>query len=253
MRHWPEYLMEAAELGCFMIAACGVVTLLQHPGSPVRQALPDPTLRRVLMGLAMGLTGIAIVYSPWGKRSGAHFNPAVTLAFLRLGKVDPRDAACYVGAQFVGAFAGVLTAAAALGALIRDANVNYAATVPGPSGPVVAFVAETVISFVLFATVLAVSNRKDLNRYTGLVAGMLVALYISVESPLSGMSMNPARSFGSAAPAGIWSFLWIYFTAPPLGMLLAAEVWTRLGGRWVVRCAKLHHENDQRCIFRCRY
>lgn len=253
MRHWPEYLMEAAELGGFMVAACVVVTLLQHPASPLALALPDPTLRRMLTGVAMGLTAIAIVYSPWGKRSGAHFNPAVTLAFLRLGKIAPWDAAFYVVAQFAGAVAGVLAAAAALGALLRDVNVNYAATLPGPSGAAVAFVAEALISFVLFATVLAVSNRTTLNRYTGLVAGTLVAVYISLESPLSGMSMNPARSFGSAAPAGLWSFLWIYFTAPPLGMLLAAETYTRLAGRTAVRCAKLHHDNQERCIFRCGY
>jgi aquaporin Z len=201
----------------------------------------------------MGLTGIAIVYSPWGKRSGAHFNPAVTLAFFRLGKVAPWDAAFYVGAQFFGAVLGVLTAAALLGSLLRDMNVNYAATQPGPAGATVAFVAEAVISFVLFTTVLTVSNRTDLNRYTGLFAGTLVALYISLESPLSGMSMNPARSFGSAAPVGLWSFLWIYFTAPPLGMLLAAETFTRLAGRTAVRCAKLHHDNDQPCIFRCGF
>jgi aquaporin Z len=245
--------MEAAELGCFMLSACAVVTLLQHPASPVRDALPDPTARRVLTGVAMGLTAIAVVYSPWGKQSGAHFNPSVTLAFLRLGKIAPRDAAGYVVAHFVGAVGGVLVAAAALGDLIRDMDVNYAATLPGPSGAGVAFVAELVISFVLFTTVLAVSNRRTLNRYTGLCAGALVAVYISLEAPLSGMSMNPARSFGSAAPAGLWSFLWIYFTAPPLGMLLAAETWSRLAGRAPVRCAKLHHENDRRCIFRCGY
>src|SRR5262249_29381314 len=160
--------------------------------------------RRILTGIAMGLTGIAIVHSPWGKRSGAHFNPAVTLAFLRLGKIAPWDAAFYIGAQFLGGVAGVLAATAALGALVRDMSVNYAATLPGPAGATVAFGAEAAISFGLFATVLTVSNRKGLNRYTGLFAGTLVALYISLEAPLSGMSMNPARSFGSALPAGMW-------------------------------------------------
>jgi aquaporin Z len=93
--HWPEYLMEAAGLGIFMVSACGFGTLLEYPASPVRQAIPDPLARRALMGLAMGLTAIALVYSPWGKRSGAHLNPAVTWTFWRLGKVAPRDALAY--------------------------------------------------------------------------------------------------------------------------------------------------------------
>ena len=80
-RHWPEYLMEAALLGLFMISACAFTVLLEFPGSPVRQAVPDPGIRRFLTGLAMGTTAIALIYSPWGKQSGAHFNPAMTLTF----------------------------------------------------------------------------------------------------------------------------------------------------------------------------
>jgi aquaporin Z len=252
-RHWPEYLMEAAELAAFMLAACLVATGLEHPASSLRRALPDATLRRVLTGLAMGVTAIAIVYSPWGRRSGALCNPSLTLAFLRLGKIAPADAACYVAAQFAGGLAGVVAAAVVLGRLLGHPDVNYAATSPGERGPWVAFVAEAAISFVLVVVVLTVANTARLNRFTGLFAGALVALYIAVEAPLSGMSMNPARSLGSAVPAALWSSLWIYFTAPPLGMLAGAEAYLRVAGPARIRCAKLHHENDARCIFRCSY
>jgi Major intrinsic protein len=85
-RHWPEYVMEGIELGLYMIAACAFVVLLQYPTSPVHQAFPDPALRRVLIGVALGMTAIGIIYSPLGQRSGAHFNPAVTLTFFRLAK-----------------------------------------------------------------------------------------------------------------------------------------------------------------------
>ncbi len=247
--HWPEYAMEAALLGIFMISACGFVVLLEHPASPVRMVLPDPTLRRALMGLAMGGTAVALIYSPWGKQSGAHFNPATTLAFLRLGKVARRDAAAYVAAQFTGGVAGVLLARAALGELIADRATHYAATLPGPRGPLVAFLAEVAITFVLMTVILRVSNHPTRAHLTGLSAGALVALYITVEAPLSGMSMNPARSFGSAVVAGDWTAIWIYFTAPPLGMLLAAEVYLRRRGPAAVFCAKLHHQNDKPCIF----
>jgi aquaporin Z len=253
VRHWPEYLMEGAELGLFMVSAGLFGTLFEYPGSPVHRALPDPFVRHGLTGLAMGATAVAIIYSPWGKRSGAHFNPAVTLTFYRLGKVEPWDAVFYVMAQFAGALAGVLLAFAVLGAAFGMPPVSYVATLPGPDGPWVAFAAEVTISFFLMLTILAVTNRAAVARFTGLFAGALVALYIAFESPLSGMSMNPARTLGSALPGGLWTALWVYCAAPPLGMLLAAELYQRAGGRSRVRCAKLHHQNDKRCIFRCGY
>ena len=251
-RHWPEYAIEAACLGLFMISACVFVTLLEHPMSPARAAVADPTLRRVLVGVAMGLTAIGLIYSPWGQQSGAHMNPSLTLTYLRLGKIAPADAFAYVLAQFAGGFSGVLAARVVLGSAVADAAVNYAATLPGPWGPVPAFLGELVISFGMMTLVLMVSNSTRA-RLTGLFAGLLVATYISVEAPLSGMSMNPARTLGSAVHAGQWTALWVYFTAPPLGMLAAAEVYLRLPGAREVWCAKLHHENDKRCIFRCHY
>jgi aquaporin Z len=251
--HWPEYLMEAAGLGVFMISACVFTVLLEHPASPARQSIADPLLRRILIGIAMGLTAVCIIYSPWGKQSGAHINPSVTLAFFRLGKIEPWDAFFYVSAQFAGGLAGVLISAAALGNSIADPSVNYAVTLPGPGGPGVAFLAELLISFGLMSVVLVATNTDRLSRLTGLFAGVLVATYISLEAPLSGMSMNPARTFGSALPAQLWTALWVYFAAPPLGMLLATEAYLRLRGVHQVFCAKLDHDNDKRCIFRCGY
>ena len=247
--HWPEYAIEAALLGVFMISACLFVVLLEHPQSPARLAFPDPTLRRALMGLAMGGTAIGLIYSPWGKQSGAHFNPATTLAFLRLGKVLPADAAGYVAAHFAGGIGGVLLASLLLGELLADRATNFAVTRPGPQGLAVAFGAEALITFVLMSVILRISNHPTHARLTGVCAGALVALYITVEAPFSGMSMNPARTLGSAVFAREWAGLWLYFTAPPLGMLLAAEVFLRQRGPQGVFCAKLHHQNDKRCIF----
>ncbi len=252
-KHWPEYLMEAVELGLFMFSACAFTVLLFHPSSPVEQIIPDGVTRRLAMGLAMGSTAIAIIFSPLGQRSGAHFNPSVTWTFFRLGKIDAWDAAFYTLFQFAGGLAGVLLASLALGQLIAHRSVNYAVTLPGPDGPTVAFFAEILISFILMSVVLTVSNTKRLARWTGVFAGTLVATYITIESPISGMSMNPARTFSSAAGAHIWMSLWIYFLGPSLGMLLAAEVFHRLKPRPAVACAKLHHHNNQRCIFRCNF
>jgi aquaporin Z len=250
--HWPEYLMEAAGLGLFMVSACAFTVLLHHPESPAVRIVPDATLRRGLTGVAMGLTAIAIVYSPWGKRSGAHLNPALTLTFLRLGKVRPLDALFYVLAQFVGGIMGVVLAALLLGPPVAAPAVNYAVTRPGPGGALVAFAAEALISFGLVSVILRASAHKILGRYTGLIAGAIVATYILLEAPLSGMSMNPARTLGSAVAAHAWQDLWIYFTAPPLGMLLAGEVYRWTHGGQYRGCAKFHHQNPSRCIF-CAY
>jgi aquaporin Z len=245
--------MEAASLGAFMISACVFAMILEHPASPVRQSIVSPVARRILMGLAMGLTAASIIYSPWGKQSGAHLNPSVTLTFFRLGKVSGWDTLFYVLFQFAGGVTGVLIMSALVNELVAHPAVNYVATVPGTGGPLLAFAAEAVISFVLITVILTVSNAPRLARFTGLFAGALVAIYITLESPLSGMSMNPARTFGSALPAWLWTGLWIYFTAPSLAMLLAAEMYLKVKGLGQVRCAKLHHENSRRCIFRCGY
>jgi aquaporin Z len=252
-KHWPEYLMEATELGLFMFSACAFTVLLYHPSSPLTQTIQNGALRRLMMGIAMGTTAIAIIFSPLGQRSGAHFNPSVTWTYLRLGKIDASDAAFYTLFQFAGGMAGIMLASLAFGRSIAHRSVNYAATLPGPSGPFAALLAEIVISFILMSVVLTVSNTKRLARWTGVFAGALVATYITIESPISGMSMNPARTLSSAVGAQVWMFLWIYFVAPPFGMLLAAEVYRRLNVGRTVACAKLHHHNNQRCIFRCNF
>jgi aquaporin Z len=247
-RHWPEYLMEAFGLGAFMVSACLFGALLEHPGSPARQALQDAGLRRLLMGLAMGTTAAFLIYSPWGRRSGAHLNPSVTLTFLRLGKVRRADAAFYAAAQATGGLLGVLLAAFALRGALAHPAVSFVATVPGPEGVAVAFAAEAAISFVLILTVLAVSS-SPYARLTGLSAATLVALWITFEAPLSGMSMNPARTLASALPSGIWTAAWVYFVAPPLGMLAAAQAFGAIT-RWRgAHCAKLDHAPGVRCIF----
>lgn len=252
-RPWAEYAIEAALLGTFMVAACACTVLVEHPGSPLRRALDDPLVRRALTGVAMGVTAIALIASPWGQRSGAHFNPAVTLAFLRLGKIRRRDAAGYVAAQCLGGIAGTALVALVLGMRAAHPAVAFAATVPGRHGAAVAFLAEAAISFVQMGVVLVVANGRHA-RHTGLVAGALVATWITFEAPLSGMSMNPARTLASAVAAGEWRGFWIYLTAPLAGMLGAAEAYVRWRGAERVYCAKLRHDHSTLgCIFRCDY
>jgi aquaporin Z len=250
-QHWPEYATEAVSLGLFMVSAAGFATLLQHPASPISAWHPWSVIQRIPMGIAMGLTLVAIIYSRLGARSGAHMNPALTLTFLRLGKVAPLDALGYVAGQFLGGLMGIVAANWLFRGLPAHPSVNYVATVPGSEGFGIAFAAEAAISFGMMLMVLTLSNTPRLARFTGVSAGVLVAAYITFEAPYSGMSMNPARTLGPAILAHTATGLWIYFTAPAVGMLLAAEVFVRVKGHARVTCAKLHHPFNVPCIFKC--
>src|SRR5262249_26107471 len=225
-------------------------TLLHHPASPIRHVIHSDLQRQAFMGLAIGTTVIAMILSPWGQQSGGHFNPALTLAFYRLGKLEPWDALFYPIAQFLGAIAGVAIARFVLRGSLANHAVRYAVTAPGTYGQTVALVAESAISFALMITIFFVSNHEPLKRYTPYFVGTLYAAFITFETPLSGMSMNPARTLASALHASYFHALWIYFVAPTLGMLVAAEVFLHARGGVGTYCAKLNHANNKRCIFR---
>jgi len=235
-----------------MVSAAVFTTLFEFPRSPLHSAIADANLRRALIGIAMGLTAIGLITSPWGRRSGAHMNPAVTLAFWRLGKVEGIDALLYVVAQCVGGTVGVLVAAALLHGAFTAVPVNWVLTVPGTHGAGVAATAELCMSALMMWTVLWLSSSQRYAAATAYAAGTLVAIFIAVEAPLSGMSINPARSLASALPSGIWTGFWIYLVAPVSGMQLAAVGFRLWRGRRNVTCAKLLHATDQRCIH-CGY
>jgi aquaporin Z len=247
--HWPEYGMEFVEMGVYLFSTCTFATLLQHPASPLRQYLANGLVRRACFGLSIGATIAALVLTPWGKQSGGHLNPAITFAFYRLGKVQFWDAIFYGVAQYAGATVGVVLATLLLLGAPAHPTIRYAATLPGRYGLGTAFFAEVAISCALMLTVLYATNHESLSRYTPYFVGALYVIFITLETPLSGMSMNPARTFGSAFRGRYWHALWIYFFAPTIGMLLAAEIFLRGRGGVGPYCAKLHHANDNRCIF----
>ncbi len=213
--------MEGAELGIFMAVALFLALALEHPRSRLHNALASPLLRRLLFGLGIGLTVVLLIYSTWGRQSGAQFNPAVTLAMLYLHRIEPWDAFFYIIAQFIGGWLGVVLAAELFRKASAHPDVKFVVTEPGKPGIAAAFAAEFIISFILMATLRILYHRDTLKGWVGYAAGFLLLVYITFESPFSGMSLNPARSVASAIPARSWKAIWIYFTAPPLAMLLA--------------------------------
>ena len=249
--HWPEYLMEASLLGAFMVSACLFGALYEFPHSPVRHAIASQLLRRVLMGLSMGITAIAIIYSPWGKQSGAHINPSVTLTFLPFGQGQDLGRHLLYRRHNSRVPYSVLRSLLAFWAReLADPAVRYVVTVPGDHGLWVALLAEFIIAFGMMSTVLYFSNHHRLDRYTGLVAGLLVATYITIEAPFSGMSMNPARTFRFRLfrpRSGTGSGSTLQRHHSPCSLLPRFYLWRE--GRLAVKCCKLHHNNDKRCIF----
>lgn len=206
-----------------------------------------------MMGLAMCTTLVVLFHSPPGRYSGAQMNPAVTLSHLRLGRMTRTDALFYVVAQFTGAVAAVALMDLLLRDLLRHPAVHHVTTMPGPAGPWAAWAVEFAMTFVLMSVVLATNAHRGLVRFTSVFAGGMVALYITLAAPVSGMSMNPARTLGSAVSAWLWTALWVYFTAPVLGMLAAVEI-RRLLTKTQSMCGKFTHGadgDDGPCLARC--
>jgi aquaporin Z len=251
--HWREYLMEGTELGSLMLSTCIFGTLLYSSDSPLNYLALSRGVRSVLMGTAIAMTTFLIIRSPFGRRSGAHFNPAVTLAFLWLRRIHRWDAVCYVLAHFVGAVVGVAVAHEILGVRLSSAPVRYLVTLPGTYGRPIAFIAEFVLSGLLMGIVLYASNHRLLARFTPILVALLTIFYFALSSSISGFSVNPARTFSSAMFAWIWEGIWIYFSAPCLGMLMSAAIYVDRMGWNRVYCAKVFHDRQSPCPFRCHF
>ncbi len=250
-RHWQLYIIEGILLACFMISACAFTVLFEYPGAPGFSSITSNFARRAFIGLAMGGTAVVLIYSPIGKKSGAHMNPAFTLGFLWLEKIAPWDALFYVVGQFIGGVSGVLISRALFGSALSAPQVQYIVTVPGAAGIAGAWLGEFIISGMLMGVVVLVNRSKILSKFTGVFAGILIFLFVTFEAPFSGMSMNPARTVGSAFPAHIWTEWWIYFTAPVLGMLSAIEL-HRLGSlRHKPPCPRLTHTHHSHGVLPC--
>lgn len=251
--HWREYLMEGTEIAVLMLSTCICGALIYSRDSPLRDVNLSPASKSMLMGVSIATTTFLIIRSPFGRRTGAHFNPAVTLTFFWLGRVHRWDATCYVMAQFAGAVAGVLVADQIPGLQLSATPIRYLVTIPGSHGSAVAFLGEYLLSAALMGVVLYSSNHRRLTRFAPLFVGLLTVSYFAFSPSISGYSINPARSFSSALFAWIWQGIWIYFLAPALGMLTAATFYIRTFGPDSVYCAKVFHDLRSVCPFFCRF
>ena len=245
-RHWPEYAVEGGFLFAFVLAAGIVTAWLQPPGAG------SEVLHRAVSGALLGGLLMAMIYSPWGRRSGSHMNPAITLAYLRLGKVGRWDGVFYIVAQIAGAAAAVLLLRAGALLPVAAGPASLAGTL-GPTNAWLAFGTEFVLATLAMLLILFTSNHASFFRWTGIVYGVLVMLVVACVSPLAGFGMNAARLLAVDASGDLGLLRWLNLLPPLLGMQLAIEVYRLFTGRSQVLCAKLAHNTHGRCIFRCMH
>ena len=204
--------LAAEALGTFALVFIG-------PGAAAVNAWSYGAVTHVGVALAFGCVVLAVVYA-LGHISGAHINPAVTTAFWIARRFPGRDVVPFIAAQLVGGTAAAMLLRAVLGAAAESAATRPSVSVAA------AFGVEMALSYILMIVVMAVATDA---RVTGGVAGLAVGLTVLGEAlmggPLTGASMNPARSFGPALATGIWDSHWVYWFAPLLGMALAVPTY----------------------------
>jgi aquaporin Z len=231
------FLAEMSGTGLLLLVGLSSVIFMFAETSPFVALVPNLTLRRAINGFFFGSVGATIALSPIGKISGAHVNPIVTMGFWLMGKLTGRSAIGYVVAQFCGAVIGCLPLLL-WGSMGR--SLSYAVTVPGQgySIPVVVF-GEVATTFFLIAALCIFLGFHGLRRYTPLMVPCLFAVMVPIEGGISGISVNPARSFGPSVISGVWTGWWIYWVGPLIGGLLAIRACNSLAKR--IEVAKLYH------------
>jgi aquaporin Z len=240
-KSWRIFLAEFAGTGLLLLVGLSLVTFMFGAGSPMAVIIPSMALRRVITGFLFGGTGALIALSAIGRESGAHINPVVTMAFRLYGKIDLRTAAVYILGQLAGAVVGCLPLLL-WGSMGR--SVSFGATQPGQGYSVpTALLGEVVTTFVMVSLLIVFLGFRRIRPFTPAMFPLLYAIMVPLEASISGISTNPARSFGPAVVSGQWQAWWIYWVGPILGALLATLACSFLAKRITV--AKLYHFDSE--------
>jgi MIP family channel proteins len=207
-------LAEGFAAFALVFAGCGAIIANDQYGD---------SLGVVGIALVFGLIIMVMVYAT-GHLSGAHINPAVTIAFAATRHFPPREVGAYVAAQLAGAAAAALC----LLAVWPDQPADLGATVPSV-GAGSALVYETLMSaFLMFVIMAVATDTRAVGAAAAIAIGATVGLDALFGGPVTGASMNPARSLGPALASGQWSEIWIYLLGPVLGALVGAVLYQAL-------------------------
>lgn len=244
---WRPFVSELVGTALLLLGGLSLVIFMFGAGSPMARIIPNEGARRLITGFLFGTTGAAIALSKVGEVSGAHINPAVTLTFRLMGKMDFGTALGYIAAQLIGGIAGCMPLLL-WGAMGK--SVSFGATSPGPGVSLsAALLGEAITTFVMVSLLAVFLGFRRIRPFTPALFPPLYALMVWAESPVSGTSTNPARSLGPAIISGQWDGWWIYWVGPLIGALLAALACSFLAKR--IEVAKLYHfDSDRDRLFR---
>ncbi len=204
-----QYIAEF--IGTFALVFCGT-------GAIVINEVTAGQVTNVGIGITFGMIVMAMIYT-FGRISGAHINPAVTIAFAFAFKVNKRSLVGYIIAQLLGAFLASIVLA-----FLFPSNMNLGTTLPAGSWQQ-SFVLEIILTYFLMLVIIFVSQNKKTSHMTGMAVGSVVMLEAIFAGPITGASMNPARSIAPAIISGNTTHLWLYIAAPIIGAILAAYTW----------------------------
>lgn len=243
---WRPFLSEMIGTALLVLVGLSIVTLMFGVGSPIAGVVPDAGLRRLITGFLFGTTGALIALSPVGKMSGAHINPAVTLGFWLMRKLDSRIALGYGLAQLAGAAIGALPLLA-WGSMGR--SVAFGATLPGHYALLTVLLGEVTTTFAMVSLLAVFLGFRRLRPFTPALFPFLYAIMVYAEAPVSGTSTNPARSLGPAIVSGQWDGWWIYWVGPIIGTFAATLACSFLAKR--IEVAKLYYfDSNSDWLFR---
>jgi len=247
--HLREWLAEFAGTAILALGGLSAVMLDFGRGSWMPELVPSVSGRLLLTGLLFGGTGALIALSPLGRRSGAHLNPAISIAFWLTRTMHPYDLVGYVAAQVLGAVAGTVVMQAAWGPTADALHDGLTQAGPGVTDPQ-AVILETAMTTLLVVVILFCTSHRPTARWTPFAAWLVVALLVWQGAPFTGTSLNPARSIGPAVVSGHLLKLWIYVVGPLAGGILAAGLAWALGRRLLPITGKLFHDGNYPTIFR---
>ncbi|MFE1521086.1 MIP/aquaporin family protein [[Kitasatospora] papulosa] len=242
-----EIASECTGTALLLFGGLSAVAFSLPENSPLGSLFPGEITRTLMASGLFATIATLIIYSPLGKISGGHINPAITITFTGLGKLSLSGAAAYVASQFAGAIVGTAVAKIALGRRLDD--INAGSTQPEYGGDWLALAAEILATSLMLWVIVSFVKRGRLAPYTPVAAGLVIATVAFFSAPFYGASMNPARSLGPAIIGGVWGGLWVYFVAPTIAALIVVA----LNRYQIVPCAKLIHDPAYACPFKnCR-
>lgn len=246
--HWAEWTCEFVGTAILVFGGLSAVVLDFMRGSPVADVIPSVSMRLLLTGALFAATGSLVAISPIGRRSGAHLNPSVTLAFWWQRHAHGRDLAGYIGAQLAGGAFGALLIRVVWRS--RAATVNFGVTAPRHDvGPWEAVVIEALMTAGLILTIFLFVSSPRTARWTPVATWAAVTVMVWKVAPLTGTSLNTARSLGPAIVAPDFDRFWIYIVGPIAGSVVSYGFWALFVNRRTLT-AKLFHDEAHPSVFR---